>query len=229
MTSTLHAALTPQVLSFEKAFRSSSGSSTPTPAALTEAMLPLLDRARWLLVRSSAMAGGNAGTAMNLILDRTAARGVAIAFDLDWQPTDWGLEPGASPTSEVLRRVRPLSDAAALIHCRAPVAEPFFRSGDPAEIHESLPQRPAVLIREETGTVRWCLGGRSGRLSCAADDELVLTRLLDGLAALPGMPADAGRGSGSAGADAIADPDSLSDLLQSAVVRSQTPDTEPEP
>lgn len=203
----LDARLTPQVLSFEKALDSTA--RRPTPAALTEAMLPQLDASRWLMVTSSSMAERNACTAMKLILDRTAARGVSIAFDVNWQPRAWGLEPGASPTAEVRRRIQPLIDAALLIRCSAGDATTFFGSTDPTQIHERLRQRPAVLIRTEEGAIRWCLAGRNGVVPPEADGEGFLESLLTELSARPEI-----LGGSNPGEPAIAAPGEMREMIQ---------------
>lgn len=176
-------------------------------------MLPLLDAARWLLVNSSTMADADRHTAMKLLLDRTASRGVSIAFDLNWQPKHWGLEDEAIPTTEVKRRLRPLSEAATLISCTASEAEAFFHSHEPVAIHEAFPQRPAVVITAEDGSVHWCLGGRSGRVSSGTGTGPNLSTLLDELCDSPELV-----GGDGIGTEAIADPAALSDLLRTAMV-----------
>ena len=206
MPTSFDARLTPQVLSFEKALNSTP--EVPTPAALTEAMLPLLDESRWLKVNSSSMADQNACTAMKLILDRTAARGVSIVFDVNWKPQAWGLEPGSPPTSEVKRRIQPLIDAAMLIHCSSADAQILFHSSDPTRIHNSLRKRPAVLIRGEDGATHWCLAGRSGVVSADADRPDLLETLLRQLSGRPDL-----LGGHNPGTKAIADPAEIRKLF----------------
>lgn len=82
----------------------------------------------------------------------------------------------------------------------------FFGSADPATLHGALAKRPAVLVTDRKGTVRWCLGGRQGTLSPAEEKapshplgvrEAFTAALLDGLRYRPELldaPAPGGAG-----------------------------------
>ena len=131
---------------------------------------------------------------------------LGVALDIDWCPGFWGLAPDAAPSAEVLRRFRPLGEKASLILAAAEEAMAFFGSADPATLHGALAKRPAVLVTDRKGTVRWCLGGRQGTLSPAEEKapshplgvrEAFTAALLDGLRYRPELldaPAPGGAG-----------------------------------
>ncbi len=200
---------TSTVLDLTTALRERAGEHTP--AGITELLTPECSRASWLLVGSNALAENDQAVALRMLLERAASLKVAIALDVRWQPQNWGLAPGSPPTSEVLRRFRTLAEASALIRTTDQEAEWFFQYTDPVRIHLTLPQRPAVLISDQQGPVRWCLGGHSGHLPATADSDAFLAVLLDGLCRHPQL-----LGSGGPGLDAVADPEGLADLLRSA-------------
>ncbi len=185
------------------------------PATLAESVKPLLGEARWLLVSTNALASGPSAMALDLLLKRSTAQGVGIALEIDWRPGFWGLPADASPSSEVLRRFQPLAQKATLIRCSTQEALGFFGTEDPAAIHRALAQRPAVLVTDPDGTVRWCLGGRAGTLPPAEADapshplgveEAFTAALLDGLCRRPELiEAPAPGGGGVAGAGPIED------------------------
>lgn len=197
-------------------------SSADSPAALTEAMLPRIRDSFWLLVSSNSVIEAQHAQAVSMILERAIPSGVSVALDLDWQPQRWGLPPQAPPSAEVLRRVQPLAWSAQLIRCSREEAEAFFGSADPVRVHrhDSLPQRPAVLIRADSGALDWCIGGRLGSLeaSMLQDHDLFLTRLLDNLSSHPELLGNAGPG-----LDAVADPDGMAEQLLSAALAGSAP------
>lgn len=189
------------------------GSTPDTPAGLTEALVPEIRQSFWLLVSSSAPIDGQHAQALRMILERALSSGVSVAFDVDWQPQRWRLPPQSLPTAEVLRRVRPLTRAAQLIRCSSEEGEAFFGSSDPVRVHDTLPQKPAVLISDAAGGLHWCIGGRSGRLdpSMLQNHEAFLARLLENLATSPQLLGGAGPG-----IDAVADPENLAVQLLTA-------------
>jgi len=175
--------------------------------------LPEISDSFWLLVTSNAVIDAQDTQALRMILARALPRGVSVALDVTWQPQRWSLPEQSAPTAEVLRRFRPLSQAAQLIRCTREEAEAFFGSDDPVWIHETLAQRPAVLISGPAGGLDWCIGGRRGRLdpSMLQDHAVFLARLLDNLCTHPQL-----LGSAGPGIDAVADPDGLAEQLLNA-------------
>jgi fructokinase len=132
------------------------------PATLAEDVMPLLADARWLVVTTNPLSSLANSQALDLLLKRATARGVAIALAIDWRPTFWGMAAGASPPPEVRRRVRPLAETASLILASTDEACQFFETSDPERLHDSFAKRPGVLVTTPSGEVQWCLGGRCG-------------------------------------------------------------------
>ena len=188
--------------------------SEHSPAGIINMLSPELSEASWILVGSNALAFKDQAQALRMILSRATAQGTPIALDVNWQPQNWGLAPGSPPTSEVLRRFRPLAEAATMIRCTDWEAPWFFNSSDPVEIHNSLAKRPAVLICDEKRPMRWCLGGYSGDMQVTAGSHGFLAFLLDGLCQHPRL-----LGRFGPGLDAVADPDGLADLLLRAAAQ----------
>ena len=191
------------------------------PATLAEEVMPLLGDARWLLVDTTVLTAPTTRVALDLLLHRATAKGVAIALDLQWRPRFWGLEPGTPPTHEVLRRCRPLLEVASLIRCDREEARWFFGTTDPAAIHAALPKRPAVLITDGTGPLQWCLGGRTGSVvpidgeparDRTGSSDAFMAGLLDGLCRDPQL-----LGGVAAGGRAVADPEDVKRLLRFAM------------
>jgi hypothetical protein len=182
-----------------------------TPEGATERLAADLDRLTWLLVDSTMVADRDESLSLRMILERSSARGVSIALELNWQPQHWGLGPEAAPTAEVLRRFRTLAEAAALISASEQEAAWFFQTSDPVSIHSALAQRPGVLVTEPSGCLRWCLGGRSGQLRPLHNRGAVLRRLLEGLSHHPELLGHAGPGK-----NAVAQLEPLADLLRHA-------------
>ncbi len=182
-----------------------------TPAGVTEKLVQELSGSSWLLVDTNALAGNDETLALRMILERVASVGGSIALDVGWQPKHWGLAPGSPPTTGVLRRFRTLAEAAALLSCTDQEAEWFFHETDPVRIHETLPQRPAVLISDGIEPMRWCIGGHSGHVETIANRHAFLEHLLNGLSRHPEL-----LGGAAPGRDAVADPHSLAELLRSA-------------
>jgi hypothetical protein len=225
MTSTTESTRTPTadrhapVFDLSQALRD--GSTPDSPAALTEALMPEIRKSFWMLISSNAVIDGQDTQATRMILERAMPSGVSVAFDVDWQPQRWRLPPQSPPSAEVLRRIRPLARAAQLIRCTREEAEAFFGSTDPVRVHDTLPQRPAVLISDAGGGLHWCIGGRCGRMdpSMLRDHEVFLTQLLDNLSANPQL-----LGSAGPGIDAVANQEGLTEQLLTAAVASADPD-----
>jgi fructokinase len=124
---------------------------------------PLLAEARWLVVGTIPLASPASAEALERLLERAAAAGLALAVDVNWRPTFWGLPAEAPPPPLVQARLHPLLARASLIKCAAEEAAWLFGAeADPAAISASLPRRPAVLITDGARPVRWCIAGRSG-------------------------------------------------------------------
>jgi sugar/nucleoside kinase (ribokinase family) len=182
-----------------------------TPEGATERLSAELGRLSWLLVDSTMLAGRETAMSLRMLLERASAQGVSIALNLNWQPQPWGLEAGSPPTPEVLRRFHTLAEAAALISASDQEAAWFFQSSDPVSIHCAFSQKPAVLVYDSSGNLRWCLGGRSGQLEDIHHPDAFLRRLIEDLNHQPGLLGHAGPGT-----DAVAEPEALTQLLRQA-------------
>lgn len=204
------------VLDFATAFRNNAAGTTP--AGLTERLLHEVNGSFWLLVTSNALADTTRHQVLQMVLTRALPSGVSIALALDWQPRKWGLADDSPPTAEVMRRFRPLAQAAQLIRCTTAEAESFFASDDPGTIHRQMPQKPAVLVRQRDGALAWCIGGRQGRIAreLLQGESGFLAHLLENLCAHPELLGHAGPG-----IDAIADPDGLAEQLLNAAAAAQ--------
>jgi fructokinase len=124
---------------------------------------PLLAEARWLVVGTIPLASPASAEALERLLQRAATAGLALAVDVNWRPTFWGLPAEAPPPPLLQARLHPLLEQASLIKCAAEEAAWLFGAGaDPAAISASLPRRPAVLITDGGRPVRWWIAGRSG-------------------------------------------------------------------
>lgn len=185
-----------------------SETTASTPAARTEALLPGITESFWLLVTSNALIEARETQALTMILERALPRGVSMALEVSWTSERWGLPASAAPTPEVLRRFRPLAEAAQLIRCDVDEAEAFFNTADPVLIQQRLPQLPAVLVTGPAGGLQWSIGGRKGSMNpgLVEDNDTFLVRLLDRLCSHPQLLGNAGPG-----IDAIADPDLLAE------------------
>ncbi len=192
--------------------------SSRTPAGLTEELLPQITDSFWLLISSNALIDSTGQQVLRMVLRRAIPGGVSIALDVDWQPQSWGLPPETPPTDEVLRRLRPVAEVAHLIRCSTDEAEALFSSRDPSEIQRGLPQRPAVLVTDPAGVIRWSIGGRKGRLDPALGlyNDNFLAQMLANLCVNPQLLGAAGPG-----IDAIADPDKLAEQLIVAAAASE--------
>jgi sugar/nucleoside kinase (ribokinase family) len=182
-----------------------------TPEGATERLSAELGRLSWMLVDSTMLKGRETAISLRLLLERASAQGVAIALHLNWQPQQWGLPAGSPPTAEVLRRLRTLVEAAALISASDREAAWFFQSSDPVSIHRMFAQKPAVLVCDSGGSLGWCLGGRSGQLQDVHHPDTFLRRLIEGLTRQP-----EGLGHPGSGTDAVAEPEALAELLRQA-------------
>lgn len=201
----------PSVIDFSEVFNEAYASHK-TPAGLVEALMPDVVKTSWLLITSSSLLGATESTTLTMVLERAIPHGVAIALDVAWHPTTWGLEPGSKPTQEVLRRFLPLAQAASLIRCIPEEADEFFSSHVPLAIHRSLSQRPGVIITGLDGSVRWCIGGRMGIFEARMlnEQERFFPALIESFAAKPELLGNTGEGPGT---DAVADADGLTDAL----------------
>ncbi len=219
ITGTAQAELHTPVFNLSQALHE--GSNVQSPAAITEALLPEIRESFWLLISSNALIDARDVQVLRMILERALPSGISVALDVDWQPQRWHLPPQSPPTAEVLRRFQPLARAAHLIRCTGEEADTFFGSRDQVRVHETLTQRPAVLISDSAGTLNWCIGGRRGHLDPAMlqDHDVFLARLLDNLCTNPQL-----LGSAGPGIDAIADPDNLAEQLLTAAAASSNPD-----
>jgi hypothetical protein len=186
--------------------------SHQTPAGLVETLMPDVSTSSWLLITSDSLVGATESTTLTLVLERAIPHGVAIALDVAWQPSSWGLAPGSKPTPEVLRRLHPLAQEATLIRCTPEEADEFFASHDPLTIHRSLSQCPGVVITGIDGSVEWCIGGRIGTMEAGIlnEQEHFFASLIKSFAERPELLGNAGEGPGT---DAVADPDGLTEAL----------------
>ena len=186
-----------------------------TPAGLVETLMPDVSKTSWLLITSDSLVGATESTTLTMVLERAIPHGVAIALDVAWQPSSWGLAPGSKPTPEVLRRLHPLAQEASLIRCTSEEADEFFASHDPLKIHRSLSQCPGVVITGIDGSVEWCIGGRIGTMEAGMlnEQEHFFSSLIKSFAERPELLGNAGEGPGT---DAVADPDGLTEALFSA-------------
>ena len=125
------------------------------PVVLQQALAPLLSGARWLQLGTLPLASESAATALHTAVDGCAAAGVAVALDLNWRPTFWGLPPGAGPDPAARTVIEPLLRSASLLKLAAEEAEWFFGSRDPAVILTALPRRPLVVVTDGAAPLAW--------------------------------------------------------------------------
>jgi fructokinase len=188
---------------------------------LAEHLEPLLEGAAWLLVGTIPLASPESAAALAHLVDRACRRKVALAVDVNWRPTFWGLGPEAGPPPLVRQRIGPLLERASLLKCAAEEADWLFDERDPLAIHASLPRRPAVLITDGSRPLQWCLGGRSGTLDAfpvqvvdtTGAGDAFTAGLLHGLCRRPELLAGDGRGPGGGGGG---DPCAVKDLMRFA-------------
>ena len=207
----------PAVIDFSAVF-DEAYASHKTPAGLVEALMPDVSTTSWLLITSDSLVGATESTTLTMVLERAIPHGVAIALDVAWQPSSWGLAPGSKPPPEVLRRLHPLAQEATLIRCTPEEADEFFASHDPLTIHRSLSQCPGVVITGIDGSVEWCIGGRIGTMEAGMLNELnepehFFSSLIKSFAERPELLGNTGEGPGT---DAVADPEGLTEALFSA-------------
>ncbi|NQV11714.1 MAG: carbohydrate kinase [Cyanobacteria bacterium] len=129
-------------------------------AALASPLEPLLDGAQWLLVGTIPLASPTSAAALQLVIDRAAARDVALAIDLNWRPTFWSCS-----AAEALASIRPLLSRAALLKFSAEEADWIAGSREPAAISAGLPQKPAVVVTDGANGLAWYLGGQAGSMA----------------------------------------------------------------
>ncbi|MEB3266760.1 MAG: carbohydrate kinase [Cyanobacteriota bacterium] len=133
-------------------------------AALDQAVTPLLAEAAWLLCGTLPLASPRSAAALNQLLPRLADHGVALAVDVNWRPTFWGLPPNQGPPADVLDRLQPLLDQADLIKCTREEALWLFSSTDAVALQQALPHQPAVLVTDGPQPVTWAIASASGQL-----------------------------------------------------------------
>jgi len=126
-------------------------------AALSAALAPLLNQARWLLLGTIPLASPAAAQAAWRAVDQAAAAGVAVAVDVNWRPTFWdpGADPAAAPTAAQQDSVLPLLRQCQLLKCAAEEAQWLFGSTDPTVVSAALPQQPLVVVTDGAGLLRW--------------------------------------------------------------------------
>lgn len=132
------------------------------PQALLAAAVPWLAGARWLLVGTLALASARSAQAVEALVMAASAAGVALAVDVNWRPTFWGLDPASAPPPAVRHRIRQLLERAQLIRCAREEAEALFDDPAPVAIQRTLPLRPAVVVSDGSGPIRWCFGPQAG-------------------------------------------------------------------
>jgi fructokinase len=175
---------------------------------LRKAAAPLLSEARWLLTGTLVLASPAAAAALEGLLaslpaadsgevDRHPGHRPALAVDLNWRPTFWGLAPASTPPAAIQARIRPLLERAALIKCAAEEARWFFGTEDPLAISAALPGRSGVCITDGAAPLHWSLGGRSGQLEPLAIEAVDTTGAGDAFMAglLHGLCQGSGLGS----------------------------------
>jgi fructokinase len=140
------------------------------PVLLRQALAPLLARARWLQLGTLPLASEPAATALHTAVEVCAAAGVAVALDLNWRPTVWGLPPGAGPDPAAQAVIEPLLRSASLLKLAAEEAEWFFGSRDPAVIRTALPRRPLVVVTDGAAPLAWA-GAATGPEGEAGEGE----------------------------------------------------------
>ncbi|MEB3351440.1 MAG: carbohydrate kinase [Cyanobacteriota bacterium] len=136
--------------------------------ALLAAVGPLLSQARWLLTGTLPLAAPLSALALRQLRLLARERGVALAVDVNWRPTFWGLAPQAGPPPAVLSRLQALLGQAALLKCSREEALWLFDSADASAVRQALPQQPAVLITDGAEPIRWATAAGSGSLPATA-------------------------------------------------------------
>lgn len=137
-------------------------------SGLRQAVLPLLGGAAWLLCGTLPLASPGSAEALEGLLPLLRQHGVALAVDVNWRPTFWGLAADQGPPAPVLARMQPLLQQADLIKCTREEALWLFSSTDAVGLQRSLPRQPAVLITDGPQPVAWAIGGACGRLPAMA-------------------------------------------------------------
>ncbi len=137
-------------------------------AALGQAVSPLLADAAWLLCGTLPLASAASAAALEQLLPRLAGHGVALAVDVNWRPTFWGLAADQGPPAAVLARLQPLLLQADLIKCTREEALWLFSCTDAVALQRALPRHPAVLITDGPQPVAWAMASSCGRLPALA-------------------------------------------------------------
>ena len=129
-------------------------------AALAAPLAVLLREAKWLLTGTIPLASAASGAALLSAVEGAAAAAVPLAVDVNWRPSFWPVGP-----AQALQRIRPLLERAALLKLSAEEADWLGAGRDPRRISASLPLRPAVVVTDGPGGVRWWLGSGGGELA----------------------------------------------------------------
>ena len=167
-------------------------------AGLLDQLTP--DGPAWLLTGTIALASAASAEALALLLERSRARDVRLAVDVNWRPTFWDpeLAPEAPPTAAARACIWPLLEQADLLKCAAEEAQWLFGSTDPAQVATALQRRPDVLITDGPRPLRWWVAGGSGQRSPFAvavvdttgAGDAFTAGLLHGLCAHPEWPVE---------------------------------------
>jgi fructokinase len=181
--------------------------------ALAEVLDPLVAEARWLLVGTISLASPASAQALDLVVERATARGVALAVDVNWRPTFWdpAAAPDSAPPAAAIARIRPLLEQAALIKCAAEEAQGLFGTADPVRIAAALPQRPKVIVSDGANPLRWswgAVGGRQASFAIPVVDttgagDALMAGLLHRLCQQPELLAGSGSSPGAAAVNAM--------------------------
>lgn len=131
---------------------------------LVAAATPLLKAAPWLLVGTLPLASPASAQALQALVSLAEQHRAPVAVDVNWRPTFWGLDPEAAPPASARQRILPLLERASLIKCAAEEALWLFGSADAGTVQAALPQRPAVLVTDGPGPIRWATASGQGQL-----------------------------------------------------------------
>lgn len=113
---------------------------------------------RWLLIGSIPLASPASAAALHRAVALQQAGGGAVALDVNWRPSFWAMDAEGAR-----RHLEPLLEQVQLLKLAAEEATWLFRSTDPQQIAQYLPQHPAVVITDGGHGVAWALAGTSGR------------------------------------------------------------------
>ncbi|GAB5031148.1 ribokinase [Nannochloropsis oceanica] len=132
------------------------------PLALLPALPSFLPAAEWLLVGTLPLGSALSAEALRAAVRWAGQAGVRLALDINWRPTFWEghSQPSEGPSAMAQAAIRPLLQQADLIKFAKEEAEWLFDGEtDPSSISEALPHKPAVLVTDGGGMLRWTMGG----------------------------------------------------------------------